>query len=413
MGLLENIKRRRDLRYLEKNLYEETVFRFGGLISALDPYKINKVDDLSSLKKGKKYIRIFEEHEDDKEFYKKLPKKTLHFAYKFASDRIKNDAEITEKAVEASYFNFEYASFELRSDKQFATKLLGINGSIIEFCPNELLADKKFVKAYMKSNNSVYYDRILDRLPESIKNDKKIMKEFFEIEAKKGHTFNDSLNEIFTSCNSLKNDKEFVLNYIEFIKYDNLPKKLQNDVDIGKAYVANRGWNLNTLNEKLKDNPEVVKVALKHDSRNIEYASKRLRSDENFVLENIKLNDVYLGCLPELKDNFEFVKKVVKEWPAQILHASPRLANNIELLNYALKNDDYRGYLAEWLIKEKNENGSEYIVSRQVLKQLVEENPHNVKLNDAYNKYLHPQKVIYSNEKSTEELEKEAIIKGQ
>jgi hypothetical protein len=98
--------------------------------------------------------------------------------------------------------------------------------------------------------------------------------------------------------------------------------------------------------EKYVDDEDFVKYAIKINPKNFRYASERLRDDENITLlalkeEKNKKMEVELGVFfwatNRLKDNKDFMLKVVKISGANITFTSPSLREDMDILREAMK----------------------------------------------------------------------------
>jgi hypothetical protein len=71
--------------------------------------------------------------------------------------------------------------------------------------------------------------------------------------------------------------------------------RLKNNYDIVKEAVKNSWFNLRYASEELKNNKEIVTIAVAQDGCALEYASEELKNNKEFMLELLKINwDVIL-----------------------------------------------------------------------------------------------------------------------
>ena len=90
--------------------------------------------------------------------------------------------------------------------------------------------------------------------------------------------------------------------------------ELQDDKAFGLFMVHSLGDFLSNLSERLKDDPEIVDVAVRRNCESFRFASERLRDDEEFIL----------GLWKEINHSVSPEKGMV------IRNLSPRLARDVD-----------------------------------------------------------------------------------
>ena len=179
----------------------------------------------------------------DKEFVIATVKQNCD-ALEFASDELKNDKEVVMAAVKDSGDALEYASKELRADKEVVLAAVNSWGYALEYASEELRTD---IESSPKDNNNIAQQA----------------KEFFSEE--NDYHWND-LNELVED--HIMNNPEYVIKLLQV--GDNKFEFLNEDFE--------------TFPKKIRDNLDVMKVAVHINPRSIEYMSKDSIYSELFMI---------------------------------------------------------------------------------------------------------------------------------
>ena len=179
----------------------------------------------------------------DKEFVIATVKQNCD-ALEFASDELKNDKEVVMAAVKDSGDALEYASKELRADKEVVMAAVNSWGYALEYASEELRTD---IESSPKDNNNIAQQA----------------KEFFSEE--NDYHWND-LNELVED--HIMNNPEYVIKLLQV--GDNKFEFLNEDFE--------------TFPKKIRDNLDVMKVAVHINPRSIEYMSKDSIYSELFMI---------------------------------------------------------------------------------------------------------------------------------
>lgn len=110
-----------------------------------------------------------------------------------------------------------------------------------------------------------------------------------------------------------------------------IDEKNRDNKEIVSEAVKKSGYNLEYASDRLRDNKEVVLKAVKKGDSDLYYASPRLCDDKEIVLEAVK-QDVYdLGYASDrLRDDKEIVFSAMNENLEAVKFASPRLKKIIK-----------------------------------------------------------------------------------
>ena len=255
----------------------------------------------------------------DKDFMIKAVKRN-GFALKYASDELKNDAEVVLDAIEGDVDHFakslEFASDELKDDKTIVMTAVSRYGEALCFASDRLKRDRDVVMAAVDQSGwaleyasdelrndeevvltaiqgwdgvSCNYSFAIEYASEELKSNKEFM--IKAIELTMGEAFAEASDE-------LKNDKEIVLIAVKncspthqcdpTIVLAYASKQMRADKDVVLAAVRQNGWSLNYASEELKADRDVVLVATINNSWSLTYASLALRADKEFMMYVVK-----------------------------------------------------------------------------------------------------------------------------
>lgn len=129
-------------------------------------------------------------------------------------------------------------------------------------------------------------------------------------------------------------------------------KELKNNPDIVKLAVTECGCALEYASEGLRNNPDIVKLAVTQSCYAIDYASIALKNNFQFMKEMVMQNTSNLLYVSfDLRASSRFMKEIVKKDGLALEYASKELQNNFEIVKIAVKqNGDALRYASEELI---------------------------------------------------------------
>ncbi|MCR4279802.1 MAG: DUF4116 domain-containing protein [Candidatus Komeilibacteria bacterium] len=150
------------------------------------------------------------------------------------------------------------------------------------FSDEELDDDEKMRKFVMKSPSCIY----LTSEDSSLRDDKELILSFFKDPSQEMISGPQILQYL---SDRLKDDKDVVKLAVQ-VKGESLEyasERLKNDKEIVTIAVSDYGWNLQYASEHLRDNEEILYVALKAKmgEHALEYSSPRIRAKKSLVLE--------------------------------------------------------------------------------------------------------------------------------
>ncbi len=122
---------------------------------------------------------------------------------------------------------------------------------------------------------------------------------------------------------------------------DYASKRLQNDKDFVIKAVQYYPRALHYASEELQDNIIIVTEAVKRDGISLRFASERLRDDKKTVLVAVKNNGLALEeASKTLQDDYDVVKEAVKSKPLALEYASEEQRDNLEIVLAAMLKDE-------------------------------------------------------------------------
>ena len=248
-------------------------------------------------------------------------------ALEFASDELKDDKSIVMAAVSRRGEALRFASDRLRCDRDVVMAAVDQSGWALEYASDELRNDEEVVLTAIQGGDDTCngYSFAMEYASEELKSNKEFM--IKAIELTEGEAF-------AKASDTLKNDKEIVLIAVKncspphqcdpTIVLAYASDQMKADKDVVLAAVRRNGWSLNYASEELKADRDVVLVATINNPWSLTYASPTLRADKEFMM---------------------YVVKAVGEYPLQ--YASAEIRNDPDILKAAKRYvplDKYCGF---------------------------------------------------------------------
>ena len=229
---------------------------------------------------------------------------------KYCHPSMRDDITIMKKAIADNGLNLEFASDELKKNKDFLLSAVEENQDAVKFIPSNFLESEIFVKDLIEKVNSVT-NTIFELIPEKLKKNKSILIKI----AQKIQYLGQKLEGYFD-----KNDLQF---FSEVVKKN--------------------GDFIYFASEKLRDDEELVKVAIKFGDCSLSNISERLRNDPEMVIWAIENNrPALLSSAGEIaKDDFDVIKTAVCRQGSALDWASERLRDDNEIVKLAVDEDPY------------------------------------------------------------------------
>jgi hypothetical protein len=246
-------------------------------------------------------------------------------AFQYASNRLRNNFEITIMAIEQDANLIVYASDVVRNDPDIMEYVVSHNGLLLEFGSDEIKNNDMIVLIAVQclESNGCPFEFASDRLRgdfnitmEAITLNSDMLK-FASDELKDNELIVRTANSIANASDRLRNDYNLLLDIIQFNPFE--------------IYFAS---------ESLKDNPSIINAAILRNSLTLEFASDRLRGDRQIVNIAVISNGLVLEYVSDsLRNDFDIVKNAVLSNGKSLEFASDKLQNNRDIVSAAVSND--------------------------------------------------------------------------
>ena len=344
---------RDDIKEWEKKC--ENILKSNGVESILSPIEVFYYSFLQSYYSGSKSTLMMSD-EEQIELYNKIKKyesdikkeptnkkliieaiQTCEYVLAFISDELKKDRDFAIEVVKNSPLGILLMDSSFQDDKELALESVKINGLSIGGFSERLKNDLDIAIAALKNDEKSY-----EFIGDKIKKDEK-----FVMAAKQENLDLEYIEE------TIENTK----NVIDYLFHGDLSINEKEDIDDIYSDNYNIGmyglekseydilsdvrWNKNNDLSKLSEldwnNKEFVLKAIKMSAAFLEYASDRLKDDEDLVLYAVnQYGESFQFASDRLKDDRNFVLKTINcdsisSKGASFKYASERLKNDKEL----------------------------------------------------------------------------------
>lgn len=260
----------------------------------------------------------------------------------YFAETIRNSDDVINKYLENIHINCR-SSLNRIGSKYLTNKVFVLR--IIEKLEASIVSEKE-------ANNVNYFmSELTSLLSYELKNDKELASKIIKLSPSSFHKLSFEL----------RSDREFALNYVKVAKSLNghaLTLELRDDKEIALQLVKNDASNFECLSQRLRDDREVVIAATngkKTGYRNLmQYISKDFRDDKEIVMGALSLDkgDGYLFISDRLKEDREVVELAVSLYGDNLQHVPERFKNDKEIVLLAVKNREYSYKYASKEIKE-------------------------------------------------------------
>lgn len=267
--------------------------------------------------------------------------------------KLDNNKKVINNSVKKNGLNLKLACSSLRNNKEIVKSALANNGLAIEYASNKFKNDLELAITAIKNNSDSYY-----KISENLKNNREIIKTLLikspelminftyvdrynmlikEVIRNNGlalryateslrntktvviSAVRNNLKSLIYASDDLLKDEDFLIEISKKLKSDQIlyyaAAHLQNKKSFIKRLIKETNLNLYLINDSLKNDIEIVKVALDSDIRNFIHASIDLRSNKNLVLNFIKSHGNILNYVDNsLLENEEFMLDAIKEY---------------------------------------------------------------------------------------------------
>lgn len=287
----------------------------------LEWYKVNKI-----LKKEYANDKKFIMYLFNSEFLPELINQFSADFYLSMSKNIRSDAEVMSLVVSKDPYAFQYAESNIKSNYEIVKKAVSLNGTMLEYASSELQNNEEIVSIAIGLNNDKsigkYHDgNNLKYASDRFKKDKKfVLYAVKSMEKNSIEIYGYFLNDVDV-MNIVISRFPYVIEDAQ-IEVDN--------IDIAKKLLDENWWYFRYLSNNLKNNDEIVALALNKNFLNIYNCNSRILNNIEFI--KIPFNNTYESfsekCLRNDKDVQKTFNKIISNFK-----------NDIELAKYILKKD--------------------------------------------------------------------------
>ena len=212
-------------------------------------------------------------------------------ALQYASEELRRDKEVVMIAVAQSGRALQYTSEELRGDKEVAMAAVAQNGRALLWASNELKGDKEVVMAAVAQDGFA-----LRYASYELKGDKEVVMV----------AMSNNLIALKYIAKTLCNDKDLAKNALKMNIHTIQFFSVQIALDYIKTNVGRKHVFIKNMPDSLRNNKNIVSIFVKHNGLSLEHASD------------------------DLRDDVDIVKLAIDNWPHSVYFASERVKNILE-----------------------------------------------------------------------------------
>eukprot|EP01080_Neovahlkampfia_damariscottae_P002578 gene2578-3540_t len=272
----------------------------------------------------------------------------------YASKRLQNDRELALIAIKEDTDSLEFFSEHIKNDKEIMIEAIRLDSSAISFASKKLLEEKDFILEVISKYGGEKY---LTMAPKKLLHDENFLKEALTKNPKIFKNLKSTYRENFELC-LLACQK-----YGDCIKFAS--EHLRNDQTIIKAAITQNASAVQYISKKLKQSEEIINLVIEMDPNAIIYIpSSRWNNNREIAKKVLAKNGELLEHF-EMKNDKEIVTIAVSNKSEAILFASEELKNDKELVMIALsRNPNTIRHLSKKFKEDK-----------EIFSNLIEKNP--------------------------------------
>jgi len=265
--------------------------------------------------------------------------------YKKISNELKYDKDIIFNAAMTNNNNFfQYIPTEYKSDKEFMKFYINISSIYFKYASNELKNDEELINFAINSQNSLNCEIILHYLNNSYKDNEDFVKMILNKNIGCFRFISNRLQnkkEIIMLCiEKLKLSTNKFNNILQYLNDIN-----RNDKEIILPLINMNGSHIEYISKNLELDNDIVYTAIKNDPDAHIFIHKSFFNNKDFILLCLHDNDYhdhlkYMNFLSSLNDKFKDDKDIVigsiKKCCKNIFYCSNRLLNDKDVILTAL-----------------------------------------------------------------------------
>ena len=217
------------------------------------------------------------------------------------SEKLKDDEEVMFKALSIQHFAFSYASERLRSSREFVMRAIQDYGKILEFACDELQYDEEILQIMQDKGHLLYASEEMRDNKEFVLNALCKNVEALQYASSRLTADREVVLEGIKSGRcmrfvqlSLRNNKEFMIEACKICDsaFRYVSKELRNDRTVVLEALKTNGLMLEYA-KSFQDDREVVLTAVRQNGYSLLHASQELKMDESLMIEAVIQNGYY------------------------------------------------------------------------------------------------------------------------
>jgi hypothetical protein len=268
---------------------------------------------------------------DDKNLLIQAIKSGCGDCFAHASDKLRDDKDIVLDSALYNRHSFQYASDRLRDDYDTASQIIGISPQAFQYASERLRNTKSFVLEILGSSKFDLplrgNDCCLEYISDSLKDDIDVV---------------SAVVQKYPTCIKYASERLMVhpkfTDALEDLYFQYYPKSRRNDkVLVMSLLTSGKDHVFRYTSDRLKDDMDVVMLAVECDGKNLEYVSVRLKDDRDVVVHAL-INGASLKHASErLKGDKGVVTMAVNKDLWAVLLASDTLKSDSAFLANELR----------------------------------------------------------------------------
>jgi len=200
----------------------------------------------------------------------------------------RSDREIILHAVQSKGRALHYASSNLQNDYDVVMAAVNQDGRALDFASEECRKNKEIVLAAVRNNTMALHFVSCEELRTT---DKEVIQavEYSQRESATWKVQQDALQLKYVN-DKWRNDKNVVMEAVKSfgLTLDYASNELKNDLDVVMTAVTDYGWALQFASESLRDDYDVVMAAVSNNGNALSFAGEACVRDKDIVLTAVK-----------------------------------------------------------------------------------------------------------------------------
>jgi hypothetical protein len=252
--------------------------------------------------------------------------------FEFISPLLYERKDFVARATKVHKRYFQFANASLRGNKEFVLQMIepSHRDSILEYVSDELKDDKEVVMVAVTKCGAA-----LEFASQRLQDDLEVVTA----------AISDNSYAIRFAGPNVKKNKSVALTllrqkYLRYMELDFLDASFWDDEAIVRLAVARfKGNALKKAAKRFRDDPEMVKIALRKSPEALQYAGKKLRSDKETVLRAVRQEsgveaEPHMGA--HLHADKEIMKALVRQDGLMLAKAAPAVRQDHDVVRAAV-----------------------------------------------------------------------------